>query len=318
MADIQRNLHDHTIVSGYGTSGAQTVDELIARGTKPEDIVVVDCDPKRLNEPMMGCSVLAGDATRDSILQDVKIKRAKAMMISAGRDDTCILMTLTARHLAPDLPISVAVRNEDNELLARQAGRRRSSILSALPGCCWRARRMGRGSSTISATSFPTRGSETRRADCHAGGMRQAAVGHRARSGSADLPRRETARILGARSQIPGCRRCYRGDIADRQARRRPVLASAGEVAAGNRAPPAHRAAFLHAVDLLAGLAAAVADLGALQQYGGIGRAADQLVRGFPADAGAFRQKLKCAPERLQGRTSPCPDKRDSRPGSRR
>ena len=31
-------------------------------------------------------------------------------------------MTLTARHLAPDLPISVAVRNEDNELLARQAG----------------------------------------------------------------------------------------------------------------------------------------------------------------------------------------------------
>jgi voltage-gated potassium channel len=123
MADIQRNLHNHTIVSGYGTSGAQTVDELIARGTKPEDIVVVDCDPEALERARkMGCSVLAGDATRDSILQDVKIKRAKAMMISAGRDDTCILMTLTARHLAPDLPISVAVRNEDNELLARQAG----------------------------------------------------------------------------------------------------------------------------------------------------------------------------------------------------
>ena len=34
----------------------------------------------------MGCSVLAGDATRDNILEDVKIKRAKAMMISAGRD----------------------------------------------------------------------------------------------------------------------------------------------------------------------------------------------------------------------------------------
>src|SRR3546814_9618549 len=33
-----------------------------------------------------------------------------------------ILSTLTARHLAPELTISVAVRNEDNELLARQAG----------------------------------------------------------------------------------------------------------------------------------------------------------------------------------------------------
>jgi voltage-gated potassium channel len=44
------------------------------------------------------------------------------MIVSAGRDDTAILITLTARHLAPKLKISVAVRNEDNELLARQAG----------------------------------------------------------------------------------------------------------------------------------------------------------------------------------------------------
>src|SRR3546814_13472798 len=44
------------------------------------------------------------------------------LIISAGRDDTSILITLTARHLAPDLPISVSVRNEDNEIPARQAG----------------------------------------------------------------------------------------------------------------------------------------------------------------------------------------------------
>ena len=43
-------------------------------------------------------------------------------IISAGRDDTSILICLTARHLAPELKISVAVRAEDNELLARQAG----------------------------------------------------------------------------------------------------------------------------------------------------------------------------------------------------
>ncbi|MGZ8362206.1 MAG: NAD-binding protein, partial [Allosphingosinicella sp.] len=42
--------------------------------------------------------------------------------VAAGSDDTSILITLTARHLAPDLNISVAVRNEDNEQLARQAG----------------------------------------------------------------------------------------------------------------------------------------------------------------------------------------------------
>ena len=44
------------------------------------------------------------------------------MIVSAGRDDTSILVTLTARRLAPDLPISISVRNHDNELPARQAG----------------------------------------------------------------------------------------------------------------------------------------------------------------------------------------------------
>ena len=44
------------------------------------------------------------------------------MIVAAGRDDTSILITLTARHLNPTLPISVVVRNEDNELPARAAG----------------------------------------------------------------------------------------------------------------------------------------------------------------------------------------------------
>lgn len=123
MAVIQRNLCDHTIVSGYGASGAQVVDELIARGTRPDRIVVVDADAEALERAQqVGCAVLEGDATRDQTLEDVRVKSAKAMMIAAGRDDTSILITLTARHLAPQLPISVAVRNRDNELLARQAG----------------------------------------------------------------------------------------------------------------------------------------------------------------------------------------------------
>src|SRR5690606_35243780 len=42
--------------------------------------------------------------------------------VSAGRDDTSILIVLTVRHLAPHVPISAVVRAEDNELLARQAG----------------------------------------------------------------------------------------------------------------------------------------------------------------------------------------------------
>ena len=123
MERLQRNLCDHVIVVGGGTSGSEAVDELIARGCPPGRIVIIDCAREALERgESLGCLVLQADGTRDRTLQEVRIQSASAMIVTAGRDDTSILITLTARHLAPDLPISVAVRNEDNELLARQAG----------------------------------------------------------------------------------------------------------------------------------------------------------------------------------------------------
>lgn len=123
MARIQADLHNHIVVTGFGTSGSEAVRELLARGVDPREIVVVDPVEKALVEAEdLGCNVLCGDSTRDRTLNDVAIHRARSLIVSAGRDDTSILITLTARHLAPRLPISIVVRNEDNELPARQAG----------------------------------------------------------------------------------------------------------------------------------------------------------------------------------------------------
>ena len=123
MTRLQEKLCDHVVVAGFGTSGSEAVDELIARGCRPGDIVVIETDDDALaRAEALGCAAANGDATRDRALQAVRIDRARAMIVSAGRDDTSILITLTARHLAPKLPISIVVRNEDNELLARQAG----------------------------------------------------------------------------------------------------------------------------------------------------------------------------------------------------
>lgn len=123
MAILQKNLCDHIVVGGYGTSGSEAVDELIARGTPASDIVVIDRDAEALERAhALGCAVMEADATRDKTLEAVRIEQARAMIISAGTDDSSILMTLTARHLAPRLTISVAIRNADNEVLARQAG----------------------------------------------------------------------------------------------------------------------------------------------------------------------------------------------------
>jgi voltage-gated potassium channel len=123
MARIQADLHNHIIVTGFGTSGVEAVHELLARGTDPCEIVVIDPSERALSvAEALGCNILCGDSTRDRTLKDVQIHRARSMIVSAGRDDASILITLTARHLAPRLPISIVVRNEDNELPARQAG----------------------------------------------------------------------------------------------------------------------------------------------------------------------------------------------------
>lgn len=123
MARIQEQLSNHIVVLGYGVSGSESVNELVARGTDPRDIVVIDPDEENLLvAEAMGCNVLAGDATRDETLKAVRIAQAQTILVSAGRDDTSILIVLTVRHLAPNVPISVVVRANDNEFLARQAG----------------------------------------------------------------------------------------------------------------------------------------------------------------------------------------------------
>jgi voltage-gated potassium channel len=123
MKKIQERLSGHIVTLGFGVSGAQAVHELIKRGTDPQEIVVVDCSEERLAEAEeLGCNILCGDATRDETLNAVRIAQASSVIVSAGRDDASILMVLTVRHLSPNVPISVVIRADDNELLARQAG----------------------------------------------------------------------------------------------------------------------------------------------------------------------------------------------------
>ncbi|QUL36684.1 TrkA family potassium uptake protein [Erythrobacter sp. JK5] len=123
MTRIQEQLSGHIVVLGYGISGSESVNELIERGSNPANIVVVDPSEERLKEAeKLGVNVMAADATRDETMKAVRIHESQSVLVSAGRDDTSILIVLTVRHLAPNVPISVVVRADDNELLARQAG----------------------------------------------------------------------------------------------------------------------------------------------------------------------------------------------------
>lgn len=123
MKRIQRTLRDHIVVVGFGTKNSRAVQELIDLGAEPGSIVVIDVNEDRLEiAKALGCTVLKADATRDATLRAVHVDRAKLVIISAGRDDTSILVCLTTRHMAPNVRISLAVNQQDNEVPARRAG----------------------------------------------------------------------------------------------------------------------------------------------------------------------------------------------------
>lgn len=123
MRIIQKNLRDHVILAGHGISNGKALEELLARGMDPRKIVVIDPRPDAIDRAEeCGVAVLLGDASRDETLRAAHVERASTLLISAGRDDSAILIILTARKLAPKLKISVTIRISDNEDIARQAG----------------------------------------------------------------------------------------------------------------------------------------------------------------------------------------------------
>ena len=123
MKLIQKNLRDHILLAGFGISNDKALEELLAQGTPAKRIVVIDSDQDALDRAAeCGVAVLLGDASRDETLLAAHVDRAAALLISTGRDDSNILVTLTARKLAPRVNISVTIRETDNEDIARQAG----------------------------------------------------------------------------------------------------------------------------------------------------------------------------------------------------
>lgn len=123
MKLIQKNLRDHILLAGFGVSNDKALEELLSRGTSPKRIVVIDDDKDALDRAAeCGVAVLLGDASRDETLQAAHVDRASALLVSTGRDDSNILVVLTARKLSSRVKISVTMRETDNEDIARQAG----------------------------------------------------------------------------------------------------------------------------------------------------------------------------------------------------
>ena len=124
-------VRDHTVIVGFGTKGRAAVETLLGDGAEPTNIVVVDTDRTQLDAASaLGLVTVTGNATRSAVLRIAGVQHAAAIVVATNRDDTAVLVTLTARELAPKLRIVASVRESENVHLLRQSGAN-SVIVSA-------------------------------------------------------------------------------------------------------------------------------------------------------------------------------------------
>ena len=119
----RKKLRNHTIVIGYGTKGRSAVAALLADGTSPKDIVVIDTDREVLEvAESTGLVTVNGSATRSEVLRVAGVAKAKAIVVAPSTDDTAVLVTLYVRELAPSAWIVASVRESENQHLLEQSG----------------------------------------------------------------------------------------------------------------------------------------------------------------------------------------------------
>ncbi|REE99466.1 potassium channel family protein [Thermomonospora umbrina] len=123
LARWRERVRNHIVVAGYGTKGRSAIKTLLNTGVRPESIVVVDPDPRVVAEAAeAGLAGVVGDATRSAVLKRAGVDRCREVVVAAQRDDTAVLVTLTARQLNPTARIQAAVREAENAPLLRQSG----------------------------------------------------------------------------------------------------------------------------------------------------------------------------------------------------
>jgi len=128
-------VRNHTVVIGYGTKGRTAVAAMVGDEVSPADIVVVDENAAALERAKAaGLVTVHGDATNSGVLRLAGAQHAKSIIVAADNDASAVLVTLTARELAPKAKIIAAVRESDNLHLLKQSGADSTVVSSETAG----------------------------------------------------------------------------------------------------------------------------------------------------------------------------------------
>ncbi len=103
-------LRDHIIICGVGRVGRRVATEVAARNIP---LVIIESDPVKARWAQeQNLPVIVGDATSEAVLQQARIEFARGLASAVTSDAQNVYIVLTARGMAPNLPI-VARASED-------------------------------------------------------------------------------------------------------------------------------------------------------------------------------------------------------------
>ncbi|MBW3663053.1 MAG: potassium channel protein [Actinobacteria bacterium] len=126
------NLHEHTIVCGFGRVGRHLALQLDREGSP---FVVVDDDEEKIEElNEIGYLHIEGDATEEHVLSEAGLERARALVACVNSDADNVLVTLTSKGLKPDVIVIGRSKAEENEAKLRRAGADRVIAPSTIGG----------------------------------------------------------------------------------------------------------------------------------------------------------------------------------------
>ena len=104
MEKRMESLSNHVIVCGFGKMGFQAAWEMKQAGV-PFVIIEKDSSKGKTNPRFDGDLFLHGDALDEAVLEKAGITRARGLISALTSDADNVLVTLTARQMAPQLPI---------------------------------------------------------------------------------------------------------------------------------------------------------------------------------------------------------------------
>lgn len=120
MSKQIQHLSHHVIVCGYGRVGATACDTLL-RNRIP--VVVVEDDPAIVQLAMDdGVPVVEGDATRDEVLIEAGLERARSVVAAVASSSDNLVITLSCKAIRPDISVTARAIDHQTEKKLSLAG----------------------------------------------------------------------------------------------------------------------------------------------------------------------------------------------------